>query len=273
MCCKCAPFRFTSLRRFAVSPALQVGLFKGLVRVVDSETAPPLLDMDTLLKPKPYVVRVYVLKGHSFMGMDDNGLSDPYLKLKLGKVKINDKKNYLPETVNPEFFRCFEINTTLPGPSSLEIEAWDYDTVSGDDFIGKTTIDLEDRLFHKAWKQMGMFPKPPADRYPPKPGMLAPGSCVVCFCFFCFLGPLRFHAAALLSVAAVERRSLYNPTSSNPQGSLELWVDILTASEAKAFPKIKIEKPPPTEFEVRVWCLWCLWCARFLPLRLRAYST
>jgi hypothetical protein len=49
----------------------------------------------------------------------------------------------------------YEIPTTLPGPSRLEIDMWDYDRLSANDFIGKTIIDLEDRWFEQAWQDMG----------------------------------------------------------------------------------------------------------------------
>jgi hypothetical protein len=40
--------------------------------------------------PTPY--RVYLLRGMKLKGMDDSGLSDVYVKLKLGKVVIDDRK-------------------------------------------------------------------------------------------------------------------------------------------------------------------------------------
>jgi hypothetical protein len=49
----------------------------------------------------------------------------------------------------------YEIPTTLPGPSRLEIDMWDYDRLSANDFIGKTVIDLEDRWFEQAWQDFG----------------------------------------------------------------------------------------------------------------------
>lgn len=33
--------------------------------------------------------------------MDDNGKSDPYVILKLGKEKISDRKNFIPDTIDP----------------------------------------------------------------------------------------------------------------------------------------------------------------------------
>lgn len=44
-----------------------VGTFKGLIRVVFKKDAPPLFDLDSLLMPQQYRVRVYVLKGSSIM--------------------------------------------------------------------------------------------------------------------------------------------------------------------------------------------------------------
>jgi len=45
----------------------------------------------------------------------------------------------------------------LPGPSQLEIEVWDYDGI-GDDLVGKTTIDIEDRWFSKDWRRLPLKP-------------------------------------------------------------------------------------------------------------------
>lgn len=45
---------------------------------------------------------------------------------------------------------------------------------------------------------------------------------------------------------------MWNPTSSNPQGQLRLWVDILTPEEARANPPEHIGPPTPIEYEMRV---------------------
>jgi len=46
------------------------------------------------------------------------------------------------------------LTATFPGASPLEIECWDYDDLFGDDLIGKTVIDLDDRFFCPEWKSI-----------------------------------------------------------------------------------------------------------------------
>lgn len=45
----------------------------------------------------------------------------------------------------------FEFNTTFPGAPTLKVQAFDYDDLFGDDMIGITEIDLDDRFFNSAW--------------------------------------------------------------------------------------------------------------------------
>jgi hypothetical protein len=45
----------------------------------------------------------------------------------------------------------FEFLNEYPGAPLLEIECWDYDEFFGDDEIGRTTIDLDDRYFSLGW--------------------------------------------------------------------------------------------------------------------------
>lgn len=42
----------------------------------------------------------------------------------------------------------------FPDCSMLEISVWDYDSIFGDDLIGTTKIDLEDRYFHPDWNAL-----------------------------------------------------------------------------------------------------------------------
>lgn len=50
--------------------------------------------------------------------------------------------------------------------------------------------------------------------------------------------------------APLERRALWNPESSAPQGTLSMWLDILPAREAKKYPPKIITPPPAEDWEV-----------------------
>lgn len=66
-----------------------------------------------------------------------------FFKNRLGKNVVSDRKNFIKNTTDPEFYRSFEINTELPGASQLTVSVFDYDRVTSDDLIGETVIDLE----------------------------------------------------------------------------------------------------------------------------------
>ena len=50
---------------------------------------------------------------------------------------------------------CLWVPTKVPGPGRLHLECWDWDRVGKDDFIGQTSIDLEDRFFSNTWRGLG----------------------------------------------------------------------------------------------------------------------
>ena len=74
-----------------------VGKFKGLIRVMMSENEPSLLPkelLDSLLKPKGYKVRLYVLNVMKITGVDRDmfgkpAKSDPYLKVFILFISCN----------------------------------------------------------------------------------------------------------------------------------------------------------------------------------------
>ncbi len=47
-------------------------------------------------------------------------------------------------------------------------------------------------------------------------------------------------------------RTLWNESSSNPQGQIKLWVDVLTQQEAQNKPVENIAPPLPVQYELRV---------------------
>lgn len=63
----------------------------------------------------------------------------------------NDRDNWQLDEPNPKFLKRFDFDATLPGTSLLTLDVYDYDDIFGDDLIGKTIIDLEDRYFNLNW--------------------------------------------------------------------------------------------------------------------------
>ena len=61
------------------------------------------------------------------------------------------RDSYKIDEPNPKFNKYFEFSGTFPGAAPLIIEAYDYDDLFGDDLIGKTSIDLDDRFFCGNW--------------------------------------------------------------------------------------------------------------------------
>jgi len=48
----------------------------------------------------------------------------------------------------------YEFDAEFPGAAPVVIKAYDYDDLFGDDLIGKTVIDLDDRYFSPDWQQI-----------------------------------------------------------------------------------------------------------------------
>jgi len=100
------------------------------------------------------IVRLYMISAYDLASRDNGGESDPYLKVQLGNRKYNERDNYQLDQPNPFFFKRYDFETQFPGCPPLVIKAMDYDDVFGDDLIGKTSIDLEDRFFSGHWQSM-----------------------------------------------------------------------------------------------------------------------
>jgi hypothetical protein len=62
--------------------------------------------------------------------------------------------NYQLDQPNPEFFKCFQFEGIFPGSPQLIVKMMDFDDLFGDDLIGETSIDLEDRFFSSDWQSI-----------------------------------------------------------------------------------------------------------------------
>jgi len=194
--------------------------------------------LNRLMVPAAVQIRVNVLKGFNFIPMDvGGGKSDPYLVLKLGKTKITDQKNYINNSTNPEFYRRFDIQTTLPGPGLLTINAMDYDSFSFDDFIGGTMIDLEDRWLNEIWQSCGDREEQVRELNSDENDVEAGGIELT---------------DKIYRKKPVEVRSLWAATSQLEQGKLECWIDIMDHATAVKYPAVDIAPPENSEYELRV---------------------
>ncbi|CAJ1079021.1 fer-1-like protein 6 [Xyrichtys novacula] len=99
--------------------------------------------------PVKVLIRVYVVSASNLHPADPDGKADPYVVVRLGKNEIKDRDNYIPKQLNPVFGRSFEFQATFPKESLLSVVIYDYDMVGGDDLIGETRIDLENRFYSR----------------------------------------------------------------------------------------------------------------------------
>ncbi|CAF1425575.1 unnamed protein product [Adineta ricciae] len=132
-----------------------VGEFKGLFKVYPlpedpSEPLPPRI-MENLPSSslEECIVRVYIIRAIDLQPTDSNGKSDPYIEIELGKTRIDNRDEKIPNTTNPIFGKMFELKTIIPTAKDLTIRIKDWDLLTSDDVIGQTTIDLENRFLSK----------------------------------------------------------------------------------------------------------------------------
>ncbi|KAF8567711.1 hypothetical protein P879_09042 [Paragonimus westermani] len=152
----CSTFQLSKGKNLDEDEDNFAGEFKGSFRVY------PLPEDPKAPLPKRYfekltatsdteecIVRVYIVRGIELQPNDPSGLADPYIEIKLGNKKYNSRDKYIPNTLNPDFGRVFELKCRLPVEKDLRIQVKDYDVVGSDDVIGETSIDLENRRLTK----------------------------------------------------------------------------------------------------------------------------
>ncbi|XP_062862723.1 fer-1-like protein 6 [Trichomycterus rosablanca] len=115
--------------------------------------------------PVNVLIRVYIVSASNLHPADPDGKADPYIVLKLGKTEIKDRDNYIPKQLNPVFGRSFEILATFPKESLLKVLIYDFDLVGGDDLIGETEIDLENRFYSRHRATCGLSTEYAIDSY------------------------------------------------------------------------------------------------------------
>lgn len=130
-----------------------LGIVKKLANIQSDEILKSLL-----LKNTKAIVRAYIIEGFDLASRDIGGYSDPYLIVRLGKKEHNERKNYQVNELNPIICKKFDFEAHFPGCPLLEVRCMDHDLLFGDDLIGTTFVDLEDRYFLPEWR--GLRNKP-----------------------------------------------------------------------------------------------------------------
>ncbi|XP_076783158.1 multiple C2 and transmembrane domain-containing protein 1 isoform X3 [Arvicanthis niloticus] len=86
------------------------------------------------------IVSITLIEGRDLKAMDSNGLSDPYVKFRLGHQKYKSK--IMPKTLNPQWREQFDFHLYEERGGIMDITAWDKDAGKRDDFIGRCQVDL-----------------------------------------------------------------------------------------------------------------------------------
>ncbi|XP_066595937.1 otoferlin [Prorops nasuta] len=253
-------------------------------------------------EPIKLLVRLYVVKGINLHPSDPlSGKSDPYLCIKIGKRVISDKKNYIPNQLNPTFGRLFQMEATFPQDYLLTVQVWDYDSTTSDDLIGETQIDIENRFYsghrahcglakiyrstgYDAWRDYEK-PRQILNRLCRRNNLPMPEysrkSVQIGKCKFPIeaSGSIEDSENMALSVLHrwqdfpicgcalvpehVERRPLFNRRRPGlEQGKLELWIDIFQIGQMPIKAAVDITPQSPEEYEIRV----IVWNTESVPL-------
>jgi hypothetical protein len=96
----------------------------------EPEEYPPMSNME---------FHIRVIEARGLRAADLNGFSDPYVKVSLtGKKKFVRRTRKILKTLNPKWNQNFQFDVRSIGNESLKLNVYDWDSVGGDDLIGKT---------------------------------------------------------------------------------------------------------------------------------------
>ena len=59
------------------------------------------------------IIRVYIIRAIDLQPTDSNGKSDPYIEIELGKTKIDNRDERIPNTTNPIFGKLVKSSNEL----------------------------------------------------------------------------------------------------------------------------------------------------------------
>ncbi|KAF7644098.1 hypothetical protein LDENG_00227960 [Lucifuga dentata] len=225
--------------------------------------------------PLKVLIRVYIVSASNLHPADPDGKADPYIVLRLGKNEIKDRDNYIPKQLNPVFGRSFEFHATFPQESLLSMLIYDHDLVGGDDLIGETHIDLENRFYSRHRATCGLPTEYSVDNGLDDPDF-RPGRITVADSVFVgntlFMHdgePLETYEHLSLKILHrwveipavgcqlvpehIETRTLFNKARPGmDQGQVQMWVDMFPMDLPHPGPAVDISPRKPKGYELRI---------------------
>jgi len=99
-------------------------------------------DVDEEEEALDSIITLRILEGRNLKAMDSNGLSDPYIIVRVGKTEFVTKIKY--RTLNPVWNETFELQLPAKEYVDVRLTVMDNDLVGADDLIGEAMAECDD---------------------------------------------------------------------------------------------------------------------------------
>lgn len=167
------------------------------------------------------VFRCYILTADALIPASGAGDTSTYIWIKNAETplgtphNLQDTGNIRKKTLMPEFNKCYILDHCgMPENATLRISIME-NMLLGDQEIGMTTIDVEDRWFHPKYREM-------------------------------------IRSKDSFKAIPIELRPIRNANSSIPQGTVSVWVEFMTAMQANAHPIQTLQSPDADPYQLRI---------------------
>eukprot|EP01084_Bolivina_argentea_P209778 357250_1 len=145
---------------YGESTQRRAGIVKALIHFTDNKknknTIPNYKYLKSITQTTHSYLRLYILSASKLNTLEFN-TTDTYLVIKIGKKKISTRDDYVGNCSEPQFHKTFEIPIVIPGTETVDIEVWNWNGI-GDNLIGRTTINIEDRWYCEDWRELECKP-------------------------------------------------------------------------------------------------------------------